>query len=562
MWVKKSWSTRGEKKYVSYHVVESYRDEDGKSKDNYLVNLTGLPPEAIEAVKRALDGETGPPRVQQVQVHNGDSLRGAGQMAIWRAWKRADMKKVLSDFTEPQRQSIFAMVAGRITDPCSKLALKKRCANTFWAQSFSTNRMNEDTLYEVMDRLAELFYPVQRKLADGAEGETTLLLYDTTSTYFEGTEAEGGEYGNSKDKRHDRYQIIIGIVTNGEGRPLAIEVWPGNTNDSRTVQQQIEMLRERFGIRSAVFVGDAGMYSELNLDAICQAGYDYIVGLEYHKKKDLLVNLGEGQLDLFAQKGAYEWEEDGIRYVGYYSERRHHREKQRREEKMKETEEELKRLQGTAKKGKYYSVGSLREKVGGMLRDAGVRALWDFNVEAIGQIEDDQEKTRANLTFSRNAGAIKVRKAMEGRYLLATTIGEEQKSAEKLEADYKRLQKVERGFMHIKSFLKIRPVYHRLRRRIRAHVLICFLAYYLVWQMETELREAGIGREVEAVLERWDQLQLSQTTVHVGGQSRTDWAWSMGQLGREVREEITQAGIWRSLAAYQRGLISSLPDDP
>ena len=560
MWVKKCWSTRDGKKYVTHHVVQSYRDEEGKVKHNYVVSLTGLPQEAIEAVRRALKGQTGEMGLEDVEVTGGDSLRGAGQMAIWRAWKKTKMEKVLSSFTEADRKSIFAMMAGRITEPCSKLALKDRCADTFWARSFSDNRLDEDVLYEVLDRLAEQFYPLQENLADAAEGEPTLMLYDTTSTYFEGTEAEGGEYGNSKDKRWDRYQIIVAVVTDGEGRPLAVEVWPGNTADCATVQHQIELLKDRFGLKKAVFVGDKGMYSEANLDAITEAGYDYIVGLEYHRQKRLLLGLGKGQLDLFAEQGSYEWQEDGVRYVGYFSERRQYRESRRRERKIEETEEELSRLQQTARKGRYYTPRRLREKVANLLEWAGVRDLWNVEIEPMDETQGPDEKSRIALAFSPNEVAIERRKAMEGRYVLATTLDEDERSAEDVHEDYKRLQRVERGFRHIKSYLKIRPIYHRLWRRIRAHVLICFLAYHLVWRMETELREAGITTEVETVLRRWDQLRLSETTVEVAGESRTQWSWSLGQLGREVRKEIKQAGMWRSLAAYRRGI--SIPTAP
>lgn len=551
MWVKKCWSKRGDKKYVSHHVVQSYRDEEGKVKHNYLVNLTGLPEEAIDAVRRALKGEAGAAGLNEVEVQGGDSLRGAGQMAIWRAWDRADMEGVLSGFTEAERKSIFAMVAARITDPCSKLALKDRCADTFWARDFTENRLNEDVLYEVLDHLAEDFYPLQEKLADSADRESTLLLYDTTSTYFEGREAEGGEYGNSKDKRWDRYQIIIAVVTDGQGRPLAVEVWPGNTADCSTVQHQIELLRERFDLERAVFVGDKGMYSEGNLDRITEAGYDYIVGLEYHRQKELLLGLGKGQLDLFAEEGSYEWQEGGVRYVGYYSERRQYRESRRRKRKTEEVEEQLSHLQRTAARGRYYTRNRLWEKVTDLLDWAGVRDLWNIQMEALDEGCEPDEKTRIKLEFSRNDVAIRKRKAMEGRYVLATTLSEEEKSAEQLLSDYKRLQQVERGFRHIKSYLKIRPIYHRLWRRIRAHVLVCFLAYRLVWQMERELREAGITAEVETVLQRWDQLRLSEMRVEVGEETRTQWSWSLGQVGRQVQEEIEQAGVWSSLAAYR-----------
>ena len=277
------------------------------------------------------------------------------------------------------------------------------------------------------------------------------------------------------------------------------------------------------------------------MDVVGNPGY--IVGLEHHRQKELLLRLGKGQLDLFARQGSYQWEEDGVRYVGYYSEARQYRESRRRERKMEEVEGQLSDLQQTAAKGRYYTRNRLWEKVAGLLDAASVRDLWNVSMEPLDDVDGPDEKTRIELQFSRDEMAIRRRKAMEGRYVLATTLSEEEKGVEQLLEDYKRLQRVERGFRHIKSYLKVRPIYHSLWRRIRAQVLVCFLAYRLVWQMEQELREVGIGAEVETVLQRWDQLRLTEMRVEAGEETRTQWSWSLGQVGRQVQEEIQEAGL-------------------
>jgi transposase len=561
MFVKSNKNERNGKVWYTHHIVHSYRDENGDPRHEYIANLTGLPEDVIERIRPAVKGETPPCDFDEISVRQGDCLRGAGQMAIWRAWRKTGMQKALAGLSEARRRSVFAMTCARITDPCSKLALKQECADTFWARRFPANRLDEDELYEVLDQVAENFYPIQERLADGREEAPVLLLYDTTSTYFEGQQAEGGEYGLSKDRRWDRYQIIVALVCDGEGCPLAVEVWPGNTQDATTVQAQIQMLRERFGIQRGIFVADGGMYSEANLDYVTEQGLDYIVGLEWHKKRELLEGLSSGQQDLFAEEGVYEWEEGGVRYVGCYSERQQHRDSTRRAEAMQVAEEELSHLRRTAAKGRYYSRAKLVEKVMGLLDSKGLRALWNVTVEPLeGQREAAQqgEKVLLDLQFSRNDVEIKRREALEGRYVVATTVEEERMDPEQVLGSYKGLQRVERGFRHMKSFLRIRPIYHRLRRRIRAHVLICFLAYYLTWWMGQELRREGIPTEVETLIRRWDQLLLSETTVEAGEHSRRQWQWSLGERGQQIKQQIQEAGIWKSIDTYKRSACNSL----
>jgi transposase len=165
-------------------------------------------------------------------------------------------------------------------------------------------------LYRVMDVLHEQFYSIQERLRSRRRAAPVLCLYDITSTYFEGTEAEDGDYGHSRDKRWDRYQIVIGLVCDEEGVPLAIEVWPGNTADRSTVADRITALKKRFGIEYAIFVGDAGMYSGANIEKLEKSGFDYILATEWHTQRQQLEALKPWQLELFDQQGVAEWEDD------------------------------------------------------------------------------------------------------------------------------------------------------------------------------------------------------------------------------------------------------------
>ena len=211
---------------------------------------------------------TGP----QVSIKTGDCLKGAGLLAIHRMWKQEKMDQILIGLTPEAKQSVQLMVCQRILQPGSKLSLKETLKSTLFKEAWSKNRFDEDVLYAVMDVMNENFYTIQEALRGKSESSPVMLLYDITSTYFEGTKAEDGAYGHSRDKRWDRYQVVIGLVCTAEGLPLAIEVWPGNTADKTTVSGRLRVLKERFGIAKAVFVGDAGMYTEANVVEILSAG--------------------------------------------------------------------------------------------------------------------------------------------------------------------------------------------------------------------------------------------------------------------------------------------------
>lgn len=226
VFVKTTTSKQDGKTYKNHYIAESYWDKQIKAPRNRnLANISDLPEEVINKIKKALSDDTTLLSEEEICLGTGDALRGAGQLALWRAWEKAGMDRALSGLSEKQINSVKGMVFSRICDPCSKRALQERMGDTFLARACTQNRLDEDTLYEVMDLLAANFSNIQQNLRETHKnGETRLLLYDTTSTYFEGTRAEPGEYGHSKDKRWDRYQIIVGIVTDKNGLPLAVEV--------------------------------------------------------------------------------------------------------------------------------------------------------------------------------------------------------------------------------------------------------------------------------------------------------------------------------------------------
>ena len=556
MFVKKSWNTKEKKLHYQYHIAKSYREPGtGKNKHNYILNISQLPMHVIDAIDQSLkQGQTitGP----EVRVEAGDNVRGAGLMAIHRMWQQEKMNRVLKGLGAAEKKSVELMVVQRILEPGSKLSLQETMRDTIFKEVWSDNRFDEDELYAAMDTLHDNFYTVQQALWSNHDSEAVMVLYDITSTYFEGTEAEGAEYGHSRDKRWDCYQIVIGLVCTGEGLPLAIEVWPGNTTDKTTVAERIEVLQEQFGITKAVFVGDAGMYTEANIEEIIAAGFDYILKPEWHTQKKQLEQQLPLQQELF-DRGMVEWVEDGVRYVGYYSEGRRERALRQRDEGMTEAEDALRQLSRSAARGKYYSWTRLREKVNDLLEYCGVKGLYNVRIKPFDTQTDPEEKARLELFFERDQEAIVLQERIEGMYIIETSLDREEYSPEQIEKAYKNLQLVERAFRNIKSFLSIRPIFHYRRRRIRAHVLICFLAYYLLKKIELECRASGITRECATMLRDWDKLQLSYHTVTAGEYSSSEWQWSLGKTGKGIKAQIEKLGWWRSIEQHRRSLMKS-----
>lgn len=574
MFVKKSWSKRNGNRHVDYHICRSYRNEDGDPRHEYLVNLTPLPEEVIHKIDQALKGEGDLAGLDQVEVATGDTCPGAGTLAIWRGWRKTELDKALSDLTEAQRKSVFAMILGRILSPGSKLGLKERLADNVFARSFSKNRLDEDELYAVMDQLEASFYSIQSALREAHTPEDPqLLLYDTTTTYFEGSKAEGVDYGKSKDHRWDRYQIVIGLVTDKEGTPLAIETWKGNTQDRATFTDRVDQMVEAFGIEEATFVSDEGTYSDVNIAYLKKNDFDYITSLEWHRQREKLEGMAPKQRKLFKQVGVYEWTEQiapqgpegeeqphQVRYVGVFSKPRQVRQRRRRLANMKEARDLLEHLSETAAKGRYYTPNRLRQKIQEHLKKLNVSTLFEVEVSPKGEGEGEgsDQKQLLDVAYRLCLGELRKRRGREGKYILQTSLSKDQADGEQVDEDYRRLQQVEKGFRDIKNFLKIRPVYHRKLVRIRAHVLICFLAYYLTHWIKEQFRQEGMTCEVVPKLRYMDKLELVKTEVSVEDQSRTGYSWSLGEVGMEIREQLKELGWWRSIQGYKRSVLKQL----
>jgi transposase len=496
-------SGRGKKKYVSYLVRESFRTPAGP-RSRTICNITGLPPEVRELIAAALRGQTMVP-VEQLSLENALSYGG---LAVLRdAWSRFGLESVLAGIPgQRERQLIQAMIFGRLLFPCAKLALAQQAEGTLLAQACglpAAETFDEDDLYAAMDQFNGRWVPMEKELYQKAFPEQVrLVLYDLTSVYFEGQgPLKLGRYGHSRDHRPDRRQIILAVATDLEGTPIHLEVLRGNRADNTTLSALLQTMQRRFGIKEAMFVFDGGMSSRLNLEALSAAKLRYVTRLSSASLASLLESLPtESQPELGDRKNLVELERDGKRYVIAGGPWRQQRDQERRQARVAKAELELTRLAAVPRK--KVNAQKLASQVGRMLERKKAHKYFSYRVAENGQLHWERKKE----VFTQE-------ERLDGWYLLHTNASADQAAKEAVLTHYKGLLNIEEAFGELKSYLEVRPVFHRRPDRVRNHVRICFLAYWLSARLGREWRAAEEPGEVPRILRELQSIRLGQVSA-------------------------------------------------
>jgi transposase len=462
---------------------ESFR-EHGKVKNRTLANLSQWPPAQVEALRQVLKGHTpvGPPLPDAFEVVR--SLPHGHVVAVLGTLQRLKFDQLLKP--GPQRARVLALIAQRVLEPGSKLAvaraLRSETAHSTLGTELGLEAVDEDDLYAALDWLLPQQSQIEAALARRHVGEGSLVLYDVSSTYFEGHCCPLARYGHSRDERRGNPQIVFGLLTDGDGCPVAVEVFEGNTADPRTVAAQITKLRARFALKEVVLVGDRGMLTQARIEQELRPvpGLEWITALRTGQIQKL-VSDGALQLSLFDQTDLAE-----ITHPDYPEERLvvcrnpllAQERARKREDLLIAAEKKLEVIAAATRRPQRplrdperinYRIGEALgpKKVGKYLR-------WQL--------------TAAGLSFQRDAERIARDAALDGIYVLRTSLTSQRLDAAQTVRSYKRLAQVERAFRVLKSLeLEIRPIHHRLAARVRAHVLLCLLAYYVEWHMRRVL---------------------------------------------------------------------------
>jgi transposase len=399
--------------------------------------------------------------------------------------RRMELERVFDREPSRERDLVVAMIVARILEPASKLATGRGLEGESTSSSLGTclglGSVREDELYAALDWLIERQNQIEQQLVARHLQEGSLVLYDLTSTNFEGRHCPLAHYGHSREERSGNLQIVFGLLTDYEGRPLAVEVFEGNTADPKAVAAQVEKLRTRFGLQRVILVGDRGMLTSPRIEQdLKPAGLDWITALRSTQIRHL-ADSGVLQLSLYDQQDLAE-----IAHPDYVGERLiacrnpllAEERTRKRQELLTATEMQLQRLVLATLRKQRPLHG--KEKIGIAVGKVLGRYKMAKHFELT--IEDK------SLTYARIPERIAQEAALDGIYVLRTSVAAAAISAEETVRYYKRLAQVERAFRSLKSVdLKVRPIYHRLASRVRAHVLLCMLAAYVEWHMEQSL---------------------------------------------------------------------------
>jgi Transposase DDE domain len=471
----------------AYLLRESYRDGN-KVRKRTLANITHWPLAKIEALRRLLRDELpGGDQAQGLSLLR--SLPHGHVAAALGTLGKLGLDRILSQGGRQPRREVAlckAMIVARLIDPASKLAtargLDDKTATCSLGQVLGLGPVDEQELYEALDWLVSQQGRIEQALARRHLRHGTLVLYDVTSTYFEGRTCPLAKLGYSRDGKRHKLQIVLGLMCTAEGCPVAVEVFEGNVGDPSTLQSQISKLKQRFGLERVVLIGDRGMITQARLEeTIKPAGLNFITALRAPAIRSL-AEAGTIQLSLFDQRDLAEVSSPdypGERLMVCRNPLLADERARKRCELLDATEQELRDVQARVRRAKRRLCGQdkIALAVGAVVNH--YKMAKHFTVT----ITDD------DLTFERKAEQIDAEALLDGIYVLRTDLDPATLDATMTVRAYKDLATVERAFRSLKTGdLEVRPIHHRRAQRVRAHVLLCMLAYYVEWHMRQALK--------------------------------------------------------------------------
>ena len=462
---------------------ESYR-EDGKVRKRTLCNLSGWPKAHVEGLRGVLKGGTVVPADREAFTITR-SLPHGHVAAVLGVARKIGLDRVLGPDGNRCRDLVLAMIVGRILDPASKLAAARGLSPATATSSLGTvlgfGCVDEDELYTALDWLLERQPAIETALARQHLKNATLVLYDVSSSYMEGHCCPLAKRGYSRDGRQGTLQIVYGLLCAPDGCPVAIEVFEGNTGDPMTLASQVEKLKQRFGLDHVVLVGDRGMITQARLtEDIKAAGLDWITALRAPAIQQL-VQGGALQLSLFDQRDmaaitSPDFPDERLivcRNPDLAAQRT-----RKREELLAATERDLARIQTAVarKRNPLRGTDQIALAVGAVIEQHKMRKHFDLAI------------ADRSFAFARKTAEIAAEAATDGIYIVRTSLTADVLDDTATVRSYKSLSQVERAFRCIKTVdLHVRPIYHWLADRVRAHVFLCMLAYYLEWHMRQKL---------------------------------------------------------------------------
>jgi len=465
---------------------ESYR-EGSKVRKRTLANLSKLPDHAVNGLQALLKG--GVTIASLPDSFKITRSRPHGHVAaVLGSLKNTGLHNLISSENSRNLRLVLAMIIARIIDPRSKLATargfnEETCFSSI-GKILGIDGADEDELYLAMDWLLARQELIENNLAAKHLASSTLVLYDVSSSYFEGKTCPLARYGYNRDGKRGKLQIVFGLICDAEGCPIAIEVFEGNTADPTTLTNQIVKLKERFGIAKIIWVGDRGIISSTTIQKHFhnnqERSFDWISALRATQIRSQ-VEQESIQLSLFDEKNLAEISSDdypGERLIACRNPMLAAERAKTREELLQATEKELSKIVAatTRQKKRLTGASNIALKVGNVVNRYKVAKHFTLD------IQDN------SFSYERNTQSINSEAALDGLYVIRTSVESAVLSPTETVRAYKSLSQVEQAFRSFKTVdLKVRPIYHRLSARVKAHVFLCMLAYYVEWQMRSLL---------------------------------------------------------------------------
>jgi Transposase DDE domain len=457
----------------TYLLRKSVRD-GRRVKSETLANLSALPIDQIEAIRRVLKGEKLGPV--------GDGLeciatRHHGHVdAVRTAMSRLGFDKLIDAKASRSRDLVMAMIAGRIIAPeASKLGMVGAWADTTLADDLGVADANEDELYDAMDWLIERQGKIEKRLAKRHLKNDSVVLFDLTSSYFEGVTCPLAKLGYSRDRKPGTLQVNYGLLCDARGCPVSVSVFEGATGDPKTLLPQVEKLKKDFGLASLIMVGDRGMISNVQIDAMrTMEGIDWITAL----KSGAIAKLADGgalQFDLFDERNLINLTHDdypGERLVACRNPPLARLRAAKRQDLLAATAKELDKVKAMVMSGRLEGRDKIGIRIGKVIAKYKVAKHFDLDIKD------------GSFEFAINADRVATEAALDGLYVIRTSVAAETMSAEAAVLNYKKLAEAERAFRTLKGVdLHVRPIRHRLEERVKAHIFLSMLAYYVQWHM-------------------------------------------------------------------------------
>ena len=464
--------------YTSYLLRRSYR-EGGKVRHENLGNLSHLPPGIIEAIRRMLAGRVLVDLEERFEIES--SLPHGHVAAVLGVLRELDLERLLARERCRERDLAVAMICQLVIAPASKLSMTRRFGQTTLSDELRLGEVTEAELLEAMDWLLSRKQRVEQALARRHLEDGAFVLCDLSSSYLEGRCCPLAALGHNRDGKHGKLQVNWGLICSPEGRPVSVQVHPGNTADPTTPPAALDTARERFGIERVILVGDRAMITDAHAATLKELGAGFVSALETAQIRKL-IGTGDVQLSLFDERNLAEITSPqfpGERLVVCRNPHLAAERARKREDLLQATERELEKVRqmfdGPRGSLKHASAGKIGERVNRVANKYKVAKHFEL------QIAD------SSFTHRRKTEQIAAEAALDGIYALRTTCGKDELTSQAVVRVYKQLKMAERAYRTIKDALDVRPIRYHLEGRVHAHFFLFLLAYYLLFELQARL---------------------------------------------------------------------------